>query len=1417
MANKVTIDVEARFIDNVTDEAKTAAKSFESLEKAAEETKKDLKDLGKTNAKPKVDADTSRAEKKLTAMDKKLNKLGRSKTETKLSALDRASAIIDKVTSKAKAFAGKTYSALVKIRDSNALSTLNKMSSGIKNLTSKAWGVAVKIKDTFTAPLTKLKNMLFNIRTLIAGIATAWAATKLVVNPINVADAYSSAKIGFSTLLGDSAGQKMMDDLDQFAKATPFKTTGVIANAQKMMAMGWDVETILEDMEVIGNAAAATGKMDQGLESIVRALSQIKTKGKLSTEELNQLAEAGIAAKAMLAENLGYGTGDGGIAKMTEDLEKGAIASDVAIQALLAGMRKYDGMMDSMANETVEGLISQMQDVFEINLVRKWGQGLQDGAKKGFGTIIQLLDESEEALSKFGDMLYEIGKTASNWVADKLQGVLDKILKITDTYEFQNADLKGKIKMLWEGLVTDPLQEWWEGGGREKTAETAGKIGSWMGEMLTKGLLAVFGATDILDEKVGTDAGSSIAGSFLQGFLDNFDGQAITDAFVDAIGNVWGALPWWAKMLIGGYGVGKVAGGISNLAGSLVNAGTGLGGLIGSFGVHKAPIGPTYIGGSGILGAIGKTGVSLGATTTGSALLMGGAGIAGGVAGGVSLIKGFSDLHKAYKSYGEGDRVNGDAYNASGWTTIGGVGAGAAIGTAILPGLGTLIGAGIGGIAGWIGGNAWADKIRETDDAINDVTAATEDLENEQEKLEVKAKMVWQNLKDHFGDIKLSMSEIQALTKQIVWGDDLVNYEQFTTAAKTAEASLKSLKNASETTNKWMWKASLGMKFSQDEIESIAASFDEYINSAINYAENKHYEFTASVSLMVDAESETGKSILASGNAFYAGLQEQLNSLGTELAGKVEIALQDGVITLNEHEEIISLQNQIAEITQKLSDAETAAELELIKVKFGKGNLDLESFDAFMAQMETTLNERVAANDEAFKVAVSGLQIQLAEGAIDQEEYNKQLQALIDGRTGKEIDIKARIQNVELEIIGEAYKDVLGDDAASKLQTALEKSLFAGIDPIEWTVDEARYLLGDATLSESVAGAIAQMLSGVYSQLGEAGSKVESAVTDYIPGTVETTMGINIKGDFEIQDTIEVLVEDFGIEPEKAATISFLLRADAEAINKISVQSLMDAFGIDRTQAMDIHWALYASTSIEEKVEILTSDFGIPESLAENILLKLSGQKQIMNSLSLGAGDFGLRNTYNAYPTINVSPRLGSVSTLKLPTSSLLSGGNYRGGIVGGDSAMDAFARGGLTDDGGIVGGSTRLIRVNEEAPEMIIPLSSQRRERAMKLFNKTGELLDVPGFARGGSTGGGQDEGIRFNTYGSGESTGGRTVQINMGGFKLEIHVSGSDKESIVDAIKAQAGELADYIVGQIADALETEFENTPVRGGVA
>ena len=154
-------------------------------------------------------------------------------------------------------------------------------------------------------------------------------------------------------------------------------------------------------------------------------------------------------------------------------------------------------------------------------------------------------------------------------------------------------------------------------------------------------------------------------------------------------------------------------------------------------------------------------------------------------------------------------------------------------------------------------------------------------------------------------------------------------------------------------------------------------------------------------------------------------------------------------------------------------------------------------------------------------------------------------------------------------------------------------------------------------------------------------------------------------------------------------------------------------------------------------------------------------------------------------------------------------GKKARGGIVGGTSSTKAFARGGMIPRG------TRYIKVNEEGtPEMIIPLASQRRDRALKLWAKTGQMLGAPGFNRGGMTNGERTEGFSFRPY---DSVGGhQTVQqIDFGGIQVNINVTAGEGGNIVDAIREQADEIVEIVTGAIADALGPQFDNTPVRGG--
>ena len=1090
MANRVTIDVEARFIDRVTVGMNTAAKSSDRLQKSTEKANKELDKLAKKNVKPKLGADDNAFTKKIRQAQSKAEKLGRTKVAATLGAVDKASAKIGQVTGAARAFGSKVFKASVSVAD-KASSVIGSVTGAARSFAGRTFSAAVKIVDYATTPLRKIKDALFNIKTLIGAIVLGAATKTAIMNPINLADQYTGAKIGFSTLLGESEGQAMMDEIDAFAKATPFKTSNTISSIQKMMAYGWDATKVIEDMKVIGDAAAATGKGDQGLESIVYALSEIRSKGKLSTQELNQLASAGIKAKAYLAEGLGFGSDDAGMAKLSKALEDGAVGANQAIELILEGMKEFDGMMDRTANETVEGLWSQLQDTFEINILRKWGQGLQDGAKRGFGSIVELLGTSEKALEDFGDLVYDVGKEFSNWTADKLEKTVELIKEITETDTFKEASLGGKIKILWDKVIAEPFEEWWSSKGKKWLAEKAEGFGEGLGTGISAGLLALLGvdATGMVGE------GISIGASFAKGFSEGFDGSAVTDALVNAISNVWDALPTWAKILIGGYGAGKVAGAYTSLVGGISNL----------IGMGKSVIGSTgnsMVQGTGLLNFLANTGYKLtgGAASAGGyfgagTAMSGGMAAAtgaGAIAAGLATGKGLFDLYgsvKAYKSYektgNRSDLIESNAKSVSGGVTIGGVAAGAAIGSAILPGVGTLIGAGIGGIAGWLGGNKLADNVRKAQFETEEMKEAIEDSEKSAEDLAMEfEKVVNRGIADHFGDIKLSMEEIQIIADKIAIGEKAEEMTKFVKATETAATTLQGMQTSAESLDRLNWKVGLGLKLDETEIEEYRAAIDNYMASAKQYVEDKHYEFTAAVSLLMDVSEGDGKTLLEGGNAFYSQLKEQIDSASSELSSTVNIALKDGVITLDEQAEITNLQNQIAEITNKLAEAETEAGFEAIKIKFGESNISDESFKELQTALQEQLDESGATYENALEVGLTNIQLQYDEGLITEEERERLKGVLEDTFNTQMDDLKIKVEQVQLDIIGESYQDILGEDGAEKLSSAIEQSLKDGISPAEWSTDDVRKFLNMDSMSEEAAGQIATLFSNMEFDTG---------------------------------------------------------------------------------------------------------------------------------------------------------------------------------------------------------------------------------------------------------------------------------------------------------------------------------------------
>ena len=166
------------------------------------------------------------------------------------------------------------------------------------------------------------------------------------------------SQVAFTELLNSgSKANLMLQDLFELAARTPFEFPQLVESSQKLLGFGMAAEEVIPLMSKVGDAVAAVGADPEKIDRITRALGQMQAKGKVYSEELLQLADAGLPAYQMLAQGLGV-TGE----KLNGMLRKGQVDAKTGLDILAGQMEKrYSGMAAKQA-KTFFGLLSTIRD-----------------------------------------------------------------------------------------------------------------------------------------------------------------------------------------------------------------------------------------------------------------------------------------------------------------------------------------------------------------------------------------------------------------------------------------------------------------------------------------------------------------------------------------------------------------------------------------------------------------------------------------------------------------------------------------------------------------------------------------------------------------------------------------------------------------------------------------------------------------------------------------------------------------------------------------------------------------------------------------------------------------------------------------------------------------------------------------------
>ncbi len=1036
-------------------------------------------------------------------------------------------------------------------------------------------------------------------------------------------------------------------------------------------------------------------------------------------------------------------------------------ASEKDYNKLTKAVNNADGAAKNMSEtmlDNLQGSITLLQSAVD-GVKISTGERLAPYVRGIADWMTEMMPEIESGLGELMD-----------FVDRKINSLKAKFAEIRATEEWQNADIFGKVKIAWDEIIAQPFSEWWESTGKAKIAGMAGGVGEGIGSALKTGILTLLG----IDVSGTLDEGASIGASFAKGFSEGFDFEAISSKLMEGLKNMVSnaakLLPGGESSDLSSL---LSAGMLAKIAGPLLNAGIGgarLGRTIFSSQTLPAEDGGTAVvpglgarlignagAGTGLLGFGANTAIKLGAgnlaggasLSAGTLSAIGLGATAGGIAGGASLISGGVDIYKAVKS---DDKEESAAYAESGAWKVGGAGAGAAAGAAIgsfFGGIGAvpgaLIGAGVGGIAGWLKGNKvkddYKEKLKEQEEAeakaqelaaktqqvfeltgvsIDSAVLETEELKDAMDDAGVSAEQfgamfqeaVGNNLKSHFGDLKLSLKETQDLAESIVFDKQEKGIQKFSDAAEASQSSLSALKKRMEEIDRLNWEAELGIKMSKGDVSNFKDSMDALAEEAQSYLKDKHYEANVAVNMLVGKDNAGG--IRDSLKETYAGLQSQIDEASAELQRVTSKAFKDGVIStedmvkvkiggvkyeMDEAAAVTALQNQIAEITNKVAGAQQDAKLEALKIRYSGAQLDAESFANLQQELQADVESFTESYSQALEVGITNLKLQLGEGAIDKSTYEEQLKQLAEGYDAQIDEMQVRVESFQLDTIAESYGSALDGilpdiegTTSEKLSEAMQNALAIEPEPAEWSAEQIASWFGLESLGAETQAALSEILQQTAETIPQ---KMSEEITSAMSAVDYS--GLDLAGPFSNEYIAQMQAADLSaganalaqnVETGTAASMGLLTFAESGAAVTNGVGSAI--------QSADMSPIASAVDTLKSNTDAkVNSAFGA--GVSTTMPVNVTADYRLLNPAA----------------TVNVS------------------------GAGSGNASLTATISGHAA--GGYVQGRQLSWLAEEGYGEFVIPTNPGRRARALELYEQAGKVLGVSAHADGGFVGNGQ------------------------------------------------------------------------------
>lgn len=281
--------------------------------------------------------------------------------------------------------------------------------------------------------------------------------------------------------LGVTADQ-FLRDLQELAITTPFEFADLGDISRRLVTLGGDADTVEGRMRDLADATAAFGGTSDDINGVVRAITQLASKGKVDLQDFRQISERlpsftrQLQVQGIIDELNELRPGLNATASDFNELRKsGALTTDVIVNGLFRGLREIPGAAGAAAAQarTLSGALSNLRDFATIQFADSFsgvgealggelqaafsevssgdadsglagaikevidaaGDATEDALGDVFGFVEDLSDEVVDALGAVGDL---VGSFSSGFAGDALEGMIDGVTSLVTLLRLAN-------------------------------------------------------------------------------------------------------------------------------------------------------------------------------------------------------------------------------------------------------------------------------------------------------------------------------------------------------------------------------------------------------------------------------------------------------------------------------------------------------------------------------------------------------------------------------------------------------------------------------------------------------------------------------------------------------------------------------------------------------------------------------------------------------------------------------------------------------------------------------------------------------------------------------------------------------------------------------------------------------------------